>query len=237
MADTAVSAVKSVAVDDLSSYGWVLGPAIGAIGVVTAWWRNRGLRGELRDTRTELREAREEQREELRSVVGSVVAAITPALPQTADASESESGMDPSDFVAYVGFTDVTNDGRAELLVMHPAGVHASILKVFGSRDTYSGFEELGEVFSGIAGGFDVGDFDGDGLTEIATVNADFDRAPDRSFADAVLVENFYGWNGVDFEHVGEGTIFDPRSGTAPERMKELFGRPKWALTAPPGPS
>lgn len=156
-----------------------------------------------------------------------ILQALAPALRT----DEIESDMVPDDFVAYVGYVDVTNDGDPELLVLHPAGAHASLLKVFGTQDVYNGFELLDELHSGVAGGFDVGDFDGDGRSEIATVNADFDRGPGRSYANAILVENFHRWNGFGFEHVGEGEVYDPESGEAvPPRIQQLLGRPSWAV-------
>lgn len=160
-----------------------------------------------------------------------ILEALAPALPRAEGADEVEGGMTPEDFVAYVGYVDVTNDGDPELLVLHPAGVHASLLKVFGTQDVYSGFELLDELHSGVAGGFEVVDFDGDGLSEIATVNADFDRGPDRSYANAILVENLHRWNGFGFEHVGEGEVYDPESGApVPPRIQQLLGKPSWAL-------
>ena len=204
--------------DVISDYGWIVGPIMGAIGVVAAWLRGRSAGAEQRRLREEMRER-----------TGQILQALAPAL-------EPESGTAPDNFVAYVGYVDVTNDGNPELLVLHPAGMHASLLKVFGTEDVYSGFDLLGELFSGVAGGFEVGDFDGDGSSEITTVNADFDREPDRSYANAILVENFHRWNGSGFEHVGEGEVYDPDSGNpVPPRIQALLGRPSWALGTPGG--
>jgi hypothetical protein len=211
----------------ISTYGWILGPLVGLASFVAAWLRGRGQRAD----QTRLREELTAARAELREMPKQILEALAPALPRAEGADEVESGMTPEDFVAYVGYVDVTNDGEPELLVLHPAGVHASLLKVFGTQDVYSGFELLDELHSGVAGGFEVGDFDGDGLSEIATVNADFDRGPDRSYANAILVENLHRWNGFGFEHVGEGEVYDPESGApVPPRLQQLLGKPSWAL-------
>jgi hypothetical protein len=199
-------------------FGWLLGPLVGLAGLIF------GIRRDKRARRTA-----DALRERVESLPREILAAITPALPP--EPLEVEYGFEPDDFIAYVGYVDVTNDGRPELLVLHPAGVHASILKIFGHRDEYRGFENLGEIFSGVAGGFEVGDFDGDGAVEIASLNANFDRDPGRGYANAILVANLHRWDGAGFEHVGEGAVYDPESGDAPPAVIEaLLSRPSWAL-------
>jgi hypothetical protein len=207
--------------------GSIIGPVVGVAGIAAAWWRNRGVRRELGATRDDLRSARDEQREQ----IGKVLEWLRPALGH----GQPESGADPrlegTAAVAWVGFTDVTNDGKPELLVAHHAGPRASVLRVFGSLDLYTGFEELGQVGSDYLGGFDVGDFDGDGNLEIATLHADLDRGENRSMHNAVRVETYYRWDGCRFAVVGEGDVDDPLSGQEPSaHYKRLYGRPSWAL-------
>lgn len=138
-----------------------------------------------------------------------------------AGAGEEETGL--------VGYQDVDDDGRPELLVQHLRGLHSCVLKVFGNRNGRVGeFELLGELANGVLSSYQVGDFDGDCRTEIATLDLDPDS--DLPFAAGVRVEHFYRWDGRRFGLVGTGRRWDPAEDPDGTEVLDLTGMPKWAL-------
>lgn len=103
---------------------------------------------------------------------------------------------------------DVNNDGRDELLVASPWGPHSSMLHVFGQRDEWpDSFGKVTEISSGTPAGFTVGDLDGDGNTEIATVQPH----GDEPYAAGIRDEFLYRWDGQDFAEIAADPL--PRPG------------------------
>jgi FG-GAP-like repeat len=125
------------------------------------------------------------------------------------------------DFVA-VDAADVNHDGQNELLIQHWAGNHGTALRMFG-WDADHEFEEMGRLGTDTTGGFTVGDLDGDGRIEIATVADDYDReiAPGRmaSNADGALVELLFRWDGHEFVEVGRRPLPLPTEDRNPVRL------------------
>jgi len=97
-----------------------------------------------------------------------------------------------------VQYADVNGDSKYELLVQYPVGVHGSKLKVFGWRD--GELSELAHLEVGTPVGFDFGDFDGDGRTEIRTEEADWTVG--LPYVSAPRVKLVLRWNGICFEEV-----------------------------------
>ena len=107
-----------------------------------------------------------------------------------------------------MGVADVKNDGREELLVASPWGPHSSMLHVFGQRDEWpDSFGKLAEISSGTPAGFTVGDLDGDGNIEIATVQPH----GDEPYAAGIRDEILYRWNGRQFAEIAAEPL--PRPG------------------------
>jgi hypothetical protein len=95
-------------------------------------------------------------------------------------------------------YADVDNDGKDELLVEHSAGAHGSALLLFGFKDWE--FRLLGELGVGTPGGFDIGDFDGDGRIEIDAVEADYSHGD--GYVDAPRYRIRYRWTQDGFAEV-----------------------------------
>jgi hypothetical protein len=116
-------------------------------------------------------------------------------------------------------------------LVQHLRGLHTSVLKVYGNPGGLPGeFDLLGELTNGALANFQVGDFDGDGLTEIGT--ADLDPDAGLPFAASPRIEVLYRWTGKRFDRVGLGTRWDPASAPDPpeELARYLSANPDWAV-------
>lgn len=112
--------------------------------------------------------------------------------------------------LAVVGYADVNNDGRVELLVQHASGVHSTSLMILGWDDQHQ-FGELTTLGTGTPAGFTVGDLDGDGVIEVATVDVDWDREtePGRtaSYAEGARTELLYRWRAGGFQEVARRSL------------------------------
>lgn len=175
-----------------------------------------------RRTRRRLERQLAEVPEQTAQRLSAVLERVLPSAAKAALDAGSAEGLR-----AYVGVADVTGDGEQELLVMHPAGVHASALKVYGWRGLE--FTLLGEVGTTCPASFHVEDVDGDGRLEVATVDVPW--GTDRPYVTAERVETIYRWNGTGFERVTQGVRHDPldEGSQPPERINALYGPPNWA--------
>lgn len=98
-----------------------------------------------------------------------------------------------------LGVADVNNDGRDELLVASPWGLHSSMLHVFWQRNAWpDSFGKLAELGSGTPAGFSIGDLDGDGRIELATIQPH----GDEPYATGSREEVLYRWDGDTFAEV-----------------------------------
>lgn len=138
---------------------------------------------------------------------------------------------DPNALGAYAGYADINNDGRPELIIQHPAGVHGMAFLVFGWR----GFD-FGEVATtswGTPTSVKIKDFDGDGQLEIGILVSDWEAG--RPYINAPSIEVHYRLEGNDFVEVGRGTYWDRLAESEPpDSIRDYFGPPHWGL-APPG--
>lgn len=64
-------------------------------------------------------------------------------------------------------YADLDGDGEDELLIEIDTGAYASILMVYAVRSWE--LTKIGEVYSTVIGGFEIGDIDGDGRIEVRT--------------------------------------------------------------------
>jgi hypothetical protein len=93
---------------------------------------------------------------------------------------------------------DLDCDGKEEVIIQHPAGAHGSQLRVFAWR--HGKFAEVGALSVGTPGGFDLGDFDGDGQTEIKAEEVDW--AAGKPYVTAPRIQVLYRWDGERFSEV-----------------------------------
>jgi hypothetical protein len=98
---------------------------------------------------------------------------------------------------------DVDNDGREELLVQYPGGVHGSVLQVFGLKDGV--FTELASLGTGTPTGFRWADFDGDGQVEIEGEETDW--SSDEPYVSAPRLRVRWRWNGQTFVEVSREPV------------------------------
>ena len=144
------------------------------------------------------------------STLTEIHAAVVGPEPHIAEDSEARRLK-----LAAVAYAEIFNDGETLLLVQHWTGAHATLLRVFGWRDF--DFRELAQVGTGTPEGFTVGDLDGDGRVEVATVEADWERTDATghtySYAAGARRELLYRWNGEKFEMVGARRLPLPNEG------------------------
>ena len=144
------------------------------------------------------------------------------ALPPDGDAGGGE------EVAGLVGHADINDDGHLEVLVQHVRGLNTSVLKVYGNHEGLPGtFELLGEITNGALSSYQVGDFDGDGRTEIGTL--DLDPEAGLPFAASPRLERLYRWNGRRFALVGTGRRWDPAEDPEGREVADYLGEPKWA--------
>jgi hypothetical protein len=211
----------------------IVGLVVGVLGILFGEIRAR--KGQ-RDLRRQLGSIEDKTTRVMATVLGENLP-TQGGWPERTGSFERATGekvMDPAhDLLAVVGYADVTNDHRPELLVQHPVGAHSSVLKVYGWRGepAVGDFEQLGALHSSCPTSFQVEDVDGDGRLEIAAADVDYDAMPEgRAYANAERVRMVYRWNGTEFSKVGKSPAWDPESqADAPEVFTMLFGPPEWA--------
>ena len=189
-----------------------VGLTLTALGVVLSI---RGVRhARAADERAEQRDRRAGERTD---AIGQQVTDIARALgiPNVPSAGAT---LDSSEARRWaMGVADVNNDGREELLVASPWGPHSSMLHVFGQRDAWpDSFGKLTEISSRTPAGFTVGDLDGDGSIEIATIQPHGDEPYAAGIRDEVL----YRWDGQQFAEVAAEPLPRPR--------EHGFDDPEW---------
>ena len=162
------------------------------IGTAIAWWQNRkAARAEL-----SLRRALDAVPEKVANGLKAIVVAT--------NTPEAKAAL-PQNWPMGVQYADVDGDAKSELLVQYPAGAHGSQLKVFAWRQ--GEFSEIGAFAVGTPAGFDIGDFDGDGRTEIKAEEVDWNAG--QPYVTAPRIELLYRWNGSLFEEVSRRTKSD----------------------------
>lgn len=169
-------------------------------------------------------------------------------------------GMLPAvEFPAAVGYAEVTDTDRRQLLLMYGVGAHSMVLQVLNRPEPGGELVLVGRLFNGVGASFEVADFDNDGYIEIGTLTYDLEREPDRSFAEACLQPVYYRWSGetgaieqdelVDedrwravlggFEEVGRGATWDPLNderepnGRPPPEIDRFLRQPSWMIALP----
>jgi hypothetical protein len=125
---------------------------------------------------------------------------------------------------AYAGYADLNGDGRAELVIQHPAGVHGMALRVWG-WDGFN-FGEIAITGSGTPTNARIVDIDADGRLEVGVLETDW--AAGRPYANAPSVEVFYRLEDGAFVEVARGRRWDPEAGGAPAWTRDYFGPPDW---------
>src|SRR6266404_1558385 len=134
----------------------------------------------------------------LKNALGAMpdkVAGALKAIVVAGSTAESKAAL-PDNWPMGVEYVDVDGDGHKELVVQYPAGAHGSQLKVFAWRR--GDFIELGNLAVGTPVGFEIGDFDGDGKTEIRTAETDWSTGEPYVTAPRNIL--LYRWNGSKFE-------------------------------------
>lgn len=192
--------------DTATLIGLVLGGAgllLAAVGVALSIWGVAHARAA--DRRAEDRDERAGQRT---NAIGHQVTDIARALGLPNVPKEGVA-LDAAEARRWaLGVADVNNDGRDELLVASPWGPHSSMLHVFGQRNEWpDSFGKLAELGSGTPAGFTIGDLDGDGRIELATIQPH----GDEPYATGIRDEVLYRWDGDAFAEVA--TEPQPRPG------------------------
>ena len=214
----------------------IVGLVVGVLGLLVGEIRARRAQRELR---RRLGSIKDKTTRVMAKVLGENL--LQDGWPEGTGSFERATGqriLDPDhDLPAVVGYADVNNDGRPELLVQHPAGAHSSVLKVYGWRGdfTIGDFEQLGELHSSCPTSFQVEDVDGDGQLEIAAMDVDYEAMSEsRSYANAERVRMIYRWNGREFERVSRGLTWDPMEEQEPSvEFTRLLEPPRWAEKPP----
>jgi hypothetical protein len=183
----------------------LIGLVLTAIGVALTIWALGYARAA--DRRAEQRDVRSGEQA---SAIGRRVTDIARALGIEGAPAEGVA-LDASVERRWaLGVADINNDGHEELLVASPWGPHSSMLHVFGQRNEWpDSFGKLAELSSGTPSGFTIGDLDGDGQVEVATVQPH----DDQPYASGVRDEVLYRWNGEEFVDVDSEPL--PRPGHA----------------------
>jgi hypothetical protein len=149
-------------------------------------------------------------RRQMTEQLGLVLAAV--GAPATTGPKEAP--LDATEDRPFaVTLADINNDGRDELLVASPWGPHSSMLRVFGlSDDEPMSFGLLMELSSGTPAGFTVGDLDGDGAIEVATIQP----SEDHPYAVGIRDEVLYRWNGTELAELATRRLPAPGKPDAP---------------------
>ena len=165
-------------------FGTLIGLVVISLGI--AWWQTRSV--------ARARQALDLAEQELPSKV-------LDALRLLIQLSQEVSTGHPSSLEPWCGvidYLDVNEDGERELLVQYPIGAHGSALKILVWRDAR--FNEISTLTVGTPTGFEIGDFDGDGKTEIRTQETDWSVG--LPYASAPRLFLFFRWNGSTFMEV-----------------------------------
>jgi hypothetical protein len=120
---------------------------------------------------------------------------------------------------------DIDNDGETELIVQRFVGAHSSELQAYGwrSSDPDAPFELLASASAEYGDGFAVGDFDGDGRTEIANIEVDRKKLSATAAA-GPFVEVLRRWDGRKFAEVGRREL---RNDTPSQVLDRIWVRPQ----------
>lgn len=181
----------------------VIGLVLTALGVGLTIWALAYSRAA--DRRAERREIRSGEQT---SAIGHQVTDIARALGIEGAPAEGVALDASTERRWALGVADINNDGRDELLVASPWGPHSSMLHIFGQRNDWpDSFGKLAEFSSGTPAGFTIGDLDGDGRIELATVQPD----NDHSYASGIRDEVLYRWDGEEFAEIDSEPL--PRPG------------------------
>lgn len=172
------------------------------------------------DRRAEVRELAAAQEV---NALGAEVALIGRALgikeAPPAQAGEGASSPATDERRWALAIADINNDGRDELLIASPWGPHSSMLHMYGQKDEFTeSFGKLAEISSGTPAGFTVGDLDGDGRTEVATVQP-VDPHP---YATGIREEVLYRWDGHLFAAAGREALARPGESSADDLARPL---------------
>jgi hypothetical protein len=181
----------------------ILGFGVGVVGLLLALWAEV----KRRDSERRSAERSQEQVDQLSSQEEYLKRLLDFFGVETRPTNRGEP-LGASEQRSYaIGIADVNNDGRDELLVATPYGPHSSLLQVFGQVGEWpESFGKLIELGSGTPAGFTVGDLDGDGATEIATIEPDLGAA----YALGHRIEKLYRWNDGEFIEVGSRAVPAP---------------------------
>jgi hypothetical protein len=174
----------------------VIGFVVGVVGLMLALFAE--VKRREAERRARIREAGEnEQADAMMRELQQVLAAV--GVP--ASVEPPEGGLAVSEDRPFaVGIADINNDGRDEVVVASPYGPHSSMLRAFGFTDELrNDFSQLLELGSGTPSGFTVGDLDGDGRVEVATVQPE----GDHPYASGIRAEVLYRWSTDHFDEVG----------------------------------
>lgn len=221
-----------------------IGVVVGLLGVIYGEVRARKAQRELDSRLGSIQEGQDALTRAMAGVLGD-------NLPDTREeymargSHERATGeriTDPDrDLPVAVGYADVNNDGRPELLVQHPIGAHSSMLKVYGWRGDFPAgdFGEFGELQSSCPSSFHVEDIDGDGRLEVLTVDLDWNDMPEgRGYANGPRYRMVYRWIDDRFERVSQAPVWGPvQDADAPEEIERLYAAPRWASEKPPAPT
>jgi hypothetical protein len=170
-----------------------------------------------------------------RSMQASVEHALTTASQLPASRSGPQGILPRLEFPAAIGYAEVTGDNNRQVLLMYGTGAHATALKVFGRVGGPSGeVTQLAQLATGTGAAFQVGDFNGDGYVEIATLRYHEAALKNRPLVDAPLQPVYYRFDGGTFVEVGHGEPWDPRlEKDPPEHIAPFLRAPGWAITLP----
>jgi hypothetical protein len=159
----------------------------------------------------------------------SIVESVFTPLMDDAYSNESGRGWD-LEYRATVGWADVTGRDRRprDLLIEYPVGAHSAALIVFEENLELNQVRILGQLHNGVGFSFHVGDFTGQGHTEIGTVNYIQDLPLDRPLFDAPIQAVYYRWDGAQFAEVGRGPVYDPREEPEPPPSVRRFMGKSW---------
>lgn len=159
----------------------------------------------------------------------SIVESVFSPLMDEAYPSESERRWD-LEYRATVGWADVTGRERVpcDLLIEYPVGAHSTALTLFEENVELRQVRILGQLHNGVGLSFHVGDFSGEGYTEIATVDYIRDLPLDRPLFDAPIQAVYYRWDGAQFAEVGRGPIYNPHEESEPPPSVRRFMGKSW---------
>lgn len=104
-------------------------------------------------------------------------------------------------------YLDLDDDGRKELVVQYPIGLHNTALQVFGFRD-YE-FKLLGEMSTDTPAGFTIEDTNNDGRVEIITHEVSIDA--DLPYAMGFRDEVWYRFENNNFIEVKRINLYEKK--------------------------